>query len=348
MSIVPFWHRGKNSISMKEEIDNPHIDLPHVFLLGAGASLAACPEGDRKGSKLPLMNNFAEVVGLSQTLQTLGCDPHDNFEQVYTQLFEDKSKNELRSEIEGKIESYFSVLELPSYPTVYDYIVLCLRKKDVIATFNWDSFLPQAIARNRHFCKMPEVLFLHGCSTLGFCSEHLTKGHYSAKCPICECLFTRSRLLFPVGKKNYNADHHIHSEWREIQRMLRRAYLCTVYGYSAPESDIEAVDLIQKSWHDNPGFKYRETEIIDIKSETSLQKTWSRLWFSHHFQLKNDFFKSLVACHPRRSCEAIYASTIETLWSDGNAIPERLSFDEIYRWLEPLIEAEQKISSRKD
>jgi len=34
---------------------------PHVFILGAGASVAACPDGDRNGRRLPVMANFVEV-----------------------------------------------------------------------------------------------------------------------------------------------------------------------------------------------------------------------------------------------------------------------------------------------
>ena len=36
---------------------------------------------------------------------------------------------------------YFSSLALPEHPSIYDYLVLGLRPKDVIATFNWDPFL---------------------------------------------------------------------------------------------------------------------------------------------------------------------------------------------------------------
>jgi hypothetical protein len=32
-------------------------------------------------------------------------------------------------------------LELPDHPTVYDHLLLSLRKKDAIFTFNWDPFL---------------------------------------------------------------------------------------------------------------------------------------------------------------------------------------------------------------
>ena len=44
-------------------------------------------------------------------------------------------------EIETRVDEYFADLELPGHPTIYDRLVLSLREKDLIATFNWDPFL---------------------------------------------------------------------------------------------------------------------------------------------------------------------------------------------------------------
>ncbi|HBD7214869.1 TPA: hypothetical protein K1Y51_001717, partial [Legionella pneumophila] len=50
----------------KEEIiENPSVFKPHVVLLGAGASLAALPNGDANKKQLPLMNNLVEVIQLT-------------------------------------------------------------------------------------------------------------------------------------------------------------------------------------------------------------------------------------------------------------------------------------------
>ncbi|HBD7216142.1 TPA: hypothetical protein K1Y51_003301 [Legionella pneumophila] len=53
----------------KEEIiENPSVFKPHVVLLGAGASLAALPNGDANKKQLPLMNNLVEVIQLTTLL----------------------------------------------------------------------------------------------------------------------------------------------------------------------------------------------------------------------------------------------------------------------------------------
>lgn len=49
--------------------DGKFILSPHVVLLGAGASLAAFPNGDAKGNKLPLMSDFVATVGLTELLK---------------------------------------------------------------------------------------------------------------------------------------------------------------------------------------------------------------------------------------------------------------------------------------
>lgn len=49
----------------KQLIQFPERDLhPHVVLLGAGASRAAFPNGDRSGKSIPLMNDLVDVLGL--------------------------------------------------------------------------------------------------------------------------------------------------------------------------------------------------------------------------------------------------------------------------------------------
>jgi hypothetical protein len=45
------------------------------------------------------------------------------------------------------VREYFAQLELPVEPTIYDALLLSLRDKDAVFTFNWDPFLFQAHLR---------------------------------------------------------------------------------------------------------------------------------------------------------------------------------------------------------
>jgi len=125
-----------------ELIRNPEMQRPHVVILGAGASRAACPQGDKNGRHLPTMENLVEIIGLSPLLAKYGItNVHENFEALYSSLDSDQSQSGLTQKIETSIHDYFASLELPDHPTVYDHLLLSLRKKDAIFTFNWDPFL---------------------------------------------------------------------------------------------------------------------------------------------------------------------------------------------------------------
>jgi hypothetical protein len=66
------------------------------------------------------------------------------------------------SELVKTMTRYFESLALPEQPTIYDYLVLGLRPKDLIATFNWDPLLMQAYRRNRHVADLPDLVLAQG------------------------------------------------------------------------------------------------------------------------------------------------------------------------------------------
>ena len=158
----------------RKQIQVPDMRRPHVVILGAGASLAALPNGDKNGRCLPLMNNFVEVLNLGSLLKSFGIVDEGNFELLYSNLIESGSNLELVTELNQRIYDYFALLELPEEPTLYDHLVLSLRDKDLIATFNWDPFLVQAINRvtERFNVSIPMVSFLHGNTAIGYCMNH--------------------------------------------------------------------------------------------------------------------------------------------------------------------------------
>ena len=52
-------------ITIEDEVANLQMGRPHVLLLGAGASKAALPSGDKKGRPVPVMRDVADQLGLS-------------------------------------------------------------------------------------------------------------------------------------------------------------------------------------------------------------------------------------------------------------------------------------------
>lgn len=123
---------------------------PHVLILGAGASRAAFPQGDKNGRCLPLLEDLPEILGNSwANLVRSSRTPVVGFEAQFAWMRRHTEFAEALHLIERQITEYFEGLELPDGPTIYDYLVLGLRPKDTIATFNWDPLLLLAHKRNR-------------------------------------------------------------------------------------------------------------------------------------------------------------------------------------------------------
>ena len=53
----------------KHEIIESMKKRPHLFILGAGATKATIPNGDKNGRQSPVMDNFLQEIGLSDLLK---------------------------------------------------------------------------------------------------------------------------------------------------------------------------------------------------------------------------------------------------------------------------------------
>lgn len=227
-----------------------------MIVLGAGASLAAFPSGERGGLSLPLMRNLVEIVGLGPVLDKFGiAHGITDFESFYDDIATNRDNPAPLCEVEHAIHGYFSRLALPDEATLYDYLLLCLRKKDLIATFNWDPFLAQAYRRNAHLEKLPKIVFLHGNVEIGTCRDHNGNGFVSQNCKTCGKPLAPSKLLYPVRNKDYNKNAFIKNEWIILPDYIKRAYYITIFGYSAPVTDAEAIKIMSDEWKNNTHVK---------------------------------------------------------------------------------------------
>lgn len=329
-----------NEVTAKEEIKQIKMRKPHVVILGAGASRAACPDGDVNGKKLPLMIDFIQCVGLEE-LEDFGFDTNSNFEVIYSQLCESKDFNVVRKNIEQKIYRYFDKILMSDSPTIYDYLILSLRKKDVIATFNWDPLLIQAAWKNRDFDK-PNLLFLHGNVGVGYCNNCVQTTLKQFPCQSCGKRLEPTPLLYPITKKDYFMNDFLKSQWKTLQEYIKSAFWITFFGYSAPKYDIGAIELMKLAWGKIKERNMEQIEIIDIKSKEVLRKTWDDFIFSHHWEVHNDFFDSWMANHPRRTGEAYINQYLEAKFIDNNPVPKGVSFTEMKKFFQSLQELERK------
>lgn len=325
------------------DISNNINHAPHVVILGAGASLAAFPNGDPNGLRLPLMRNLVEVVGLEPILRAHGVTAgFDDFESLYDGLVSTNADPELLQKLESQVREYFQRLILPDEVTIYDQLLLSLREKDLVVSFNWDPFLPLAFKRNRKLRRLPKLAFLHGNVDVGSCIEHRKSGFLDQNCSACAKPFGPSKLLFPVKHKNYSGDPFIHGEWEKLRWHLSRAYLVTIFGYSAPVTDIEAKTLMLDKWRENPMRDLAEIEIVDIRNADELESTWKDFFVRNHFAMCNDVVKTCSFRNARRSCEAFAMATLQNDPWDENPFPKTKILDELRRWLEPLLIEEEQ------
>ncbi len=279
---------------------------PHVVILGAGASLAAFPTGDARGRRLPLMANVVDVLGLRSLVEDAGHDPQQGFESLYSTLHASDPYSALVKRIEQRVNEYFGSLELPKYPSLYDLLLLSLRDKDAVFTFNWDPFLVDAFARLDGKVPLPHIFHLHGNVRVSFCSQCQMSTPNVDSCPTCCGTRTPSRLLYPIEKKDYASDPFISTQWDAAREFISRAGIITIFGYSAPTTDTEAMSIFNKAWKGDGAEKLVErVEIIDIRDHDEIARQWSSFAFFDHYDIRRSFFDSLLSIYPRRSCEAL-------------------------------------------
>jgi hypothetical protein len=328
-------------VSREEEIRNATYTRPHVFILGAGASIAASPT-DRNGKALPDMPSLAKLPAIAKLLNSAGFpDPGKDFESVYAEIRGDARQAALADAIDEEVRAYFNDVEIPDEPTIYDYLVLSLREKDLVATFNWDPLLLQAYVRVGQLgaARLPHLAFLHGNVAVGACRQDKVLSHAGGICSRCGQPYENVPLLYPVSEKNYEADEIIAAEWSKLRWGLKNASLVTIFGYSAPVSDVTAIAEFKNAWGTWEDRQFEQFEIIGRPGADPDRKrrTWDDFIHTHHYDVWGDFFDSWVAHHPRRSGEAYWSQYIEARFIEDNPVPRGLNLQETVAWYRDLM-----------
>lgn len=333
-------------VSVRQEIEAPLLAKPHVVLLGAGATKAALPDGDNNREQVPLLREVAVALKLANRFPTDLRDlAKSDFEAAYSRLVDRDTT--LTAKIDAEVSGYFSRLQLPDAPNLYDVLLLSLRRKDVILTFNWDPFLIQSRVRlmEHGIRDLPDVQFLHGNVLVGYCNRDGVRGLVGNRCRECGQPLSPSRLLFPVEKKNYQDGGMIEVAWSAARRYLEQCFMLTVFGYSAPKTDAEAISLLKAGWGDVAVRSMEETEIINRPEadHDQLRETWKPFIHTHHYQIHESFFESWIANHPRRTHEAFVHQFMEAKFIENNPVPhDATRLHELVGWFQPLLDAEER------
>lgn len=327
---------------------------PHVVLLGAGASCATIPNGDKNGKKISAMSGFIDNLSLSDVLEDISLKTtSNNLEEIYMEL-DERSISEpvcmgAKIKLETRIRNYMLEFELPNTPTIYDFLMMSLTSKDIIATFNWDPLLVQAISRVSEYTdNLPQIAFLHGNVAVGFCEKDNIMGNAGYKCK-CGDILKPTQLLFPIKKKDYASDAAIAKSWKALKNALQAAYMVTIFGYSAPKSDVDAISMLKEAWGDVNDRNLEEIEIVDLRPEEEVVASWDEFIHTHHYKYYSSFFDTSLGRFPRRTCEANFDMFMNNSWLDGgNGFKEGMGFSDIDRLTYRLIaEEREKKGTRK-
>lgn len=326
-----------------EKLFKAKEEQPYLVILGAGATIAAIPDGDKNGKQSAVMNGCLKKLGLEYLLEGVEIEyKGDNIENIYSELYEKPEYSDVIEKIEQAIIDYFSDMELPDNLTIYDYLVVSLTKKDCIATFNWDPLLLEAYNRMRKITNdLPQMLFLHGNVAAGFCEECRRYGALqNIRCPNCHKPFKMTKLLYPVKNKNYDSDTFIKGEWNEFDWYCENAGLITFFGYSAPKTDKEAVNRILKAYN-RVDRKLDTIEIIDIKSnDPDFQDTWTPFYKSTNGNVNyfETFWGSLLAEYPRNASWGYVNRFLRGSWNGSEiSLEPNMDFASLKERLNPLL-----------
>jgi hypothetical protein len=148
--------------------------------------------------------------------------------------------------------------------------------------------------------------------------------------------------LYPVKQKNYANDAFIKNEWDILRSFLKRAYIVTIFGYSAPKTDIEARKLMLDEWHGNPSVELAEINIVDIRPPEALEAAWGDFFVRTHFGTFDNVLDTDQFWHPRRSCDAFAMATLQQRPWPENPLPRLKDLSELHQWIRPLLDEEER------
>lgn len=255
-----------------------------------------------------------------------------DFEGFFSSLFLSGAV-ELREQIERRVFAFFDSIEISPLVTLYDRLTLSLRRKDLIASFNWDPLLAYAYRRNGHLGTLPGLAFLHGNVKLGVCEPDKHLGWSDDSCVVCGNALRAVPLLYPVTKKDYSTDIAIAQQWNLLESQLDRAYFVTVFGWSAPTTDSDARRRIVDHIQSNTLSNFLEVEIIDIDAANLVATALAPLVGGRvHWGTMTSIRDSWLTRHPRLTCEALFQATMMNDPIAPCRIPDTESLSELQDW----------------
>ena len=135
---------------------------------------------------------------------------------------------------------------------------------------------------------MPKLAFLHGNVLAGFCEADRTFGLTGQLCRHCGEPLVRTPLLYPVRHKNYAKEFAIASQWSLLKRSFKSAFMITIFGYSGPRTDQEAISAMQEAWGTPDDRSMEQTAFITLQNDDEISAAWKGFIHTHHYEVQSD------------------------------------------------------------
>lgn len=159
--------------------------------------------------------------------------------------------------------------------------------------------------------------------------------------------FNPTELLYAVTQKDYNQNDFLKGMWTNLNSALEVAWIITMFGYSAPKTDVEALNLMKRGWGSVENRELEDVEIVNIDSEDNMLTAFDAFIHTHHHLYAQDFYDSLIPNHPRRTCEVNWARLMECKFVDNHPLPKDADFPELWEWFGERLDVErQKLDER--
>lgn len=128
--------------------------------------------------------------------------------------------------------------------------------------------------------------------------------------------------------------------WKNASCWFANAFTITVFGYSAPTSDQEAVELLKKAWFQKSIRKFEYVEVIDIICHEQLVERWEAFTPTHHFLSASNFKESRLWNWPRRSCEALFYPMTKGIPCEKFPLEETNNLSELQNTIKQIVQHE--------
>jgi hypothetical protein len=189
---------------------------------------------------------------------------------------------------------------------------------------------------------LPRLTFLHGNVKVASCKEHNRVNYVGTTCERCHKILEPVNLLYPINKKDYGQNDMLKVQWQRFEKHLESAYQFTIFGYSGPKTDVEAISIMKKAWTHKPDKLLADTTIINPNTNDEVYEHWKPFIHSHYYSLIDDFYKSDIAMYPRRGFERSWENNMEANFVEENPIPKDVGFPELWEWYYQFVRSENE------